>query len=136
MDDSKNASLMSWRSHKARRVTRSVLGAEVLAFVEAVDEAFILRHLINDLIGLTVPIEMYTDSQSIFATVMKANVPQEKRLVIDLASIRESYRNGIIKRIGFVSSKQNLADALTKDVKSERLQDYLATGVLSFDVNE
>ncbi|KAJ8908600.1 hypothetical protein NDN08_005305 [Rhodosorus marinus] len=39
-------------------------------------------------------------AESIFYAVMKASVPQEKGLVVDLASIRESYGNGTIQEIG------------------------------------
>uniref|UniRef100_A0A7S0BSR8 Uncharacterized protein n=1 Tax=Rhodosorus marinus TaxID=101924 RepID=A0A7S0BSR8_9RHOD len=136
MDDSNKASLKSWRSQKARRVTRSVLGAEVLAFVEALDEAYILRHLLNDLLGTCVPIEVYTDSKSIFDTVMKANVPQEKRLVIDLASIRENYRTDETQRIGFVSKQAKPCRCSDKAGEVRAFVGVFDHWNSSFDVNE
>ena len=43
MDDSSKCVQISFKSYKSRRVTRSVLSAEVVAFANLFDDAFALR---------------------------------------------------------------------------------------------
>ena len=56
-----------------------------------------------------------TDSKSIFDTITKLSRVAEKRLIIDISALRQSYSSSEITNIGHVLSEFNLADALTKN---------------------
>lgn len=43
-DSSNRCNILQYRSFKSRRVVRSVIGADVYAFTEAFDAAYILKH--------------------------------------------------------------------------------------------
>jgi hypothetical protein len=61
---------------------------------------------------------------------------REKRLLIDLAVIRQSYRRFEVDNIGFIRTAYNIADPLTKNVNNAVLDTLLETGKLSHPVDE
>jgi hypothetical protein len=113
-DSRGRASLLHFSSTKARRVCRSALTAEALAFVAGVDFALLLKADLQELLGKAVPMLVLTDSEPLFNIITRERLTTEKRLMIDLAAIRESYRNLEISNIGLIASEFNIADALTK----------------------
>ena len=81
-----------WSSHKAKRVSRSVLGSETMAFADSVDMAFMIRHDIQKMMSIKIPILMFTDSLSLFDVITKASTTIEKRLMIDLEVVKKAYQ--------------------------------------------
>jgi Reverse transcriptase (RNA-dependent DNA polymerase) len=121
-DGSGNCNLIRYRSYKARRVTRSILGGEVHAFADAFDEAFVLRHDLELMLGQKVPLKMYTDSKSLFDVVTRATYTAERRLMIDVEATRQAYIRRDIDDIGLLASEHNVADGLTKDMVQTQLK--------------
>jgi len=66
------------------------------------------------MIGQKVPLKMYTDSKSLFDIITKCSHTTEKRLMIDVAAVREGYERFEISDIGFIRSEHNIAVGLTK----------------------
>ena len=66
-----------------------------------------------------------------FEVIAKASYTSEKRILIDLASVREGYRRFDIDDIGLIRSEENLADGLTKETNMERLRNAVWSGTLS-----
>ena len=67
-----NCSFLHYSSSKSKRVCRSTMAAETMAFAEAFDSAFILRHEIEKAIGRKIPLLMLTDSQALFDVLTRA----------------------------------------------------------------
>jgi hypothetical protein len=99
---------------KTRRVTRSILAEELIAFAEAFDRSFVLKSDLKDMLDLKNPIHMYTDSQLLFYVISKGSMTAERRLRIDIALAREGFDRKWISDIALVASLDNLADALAK----------------------
>lgn len=58
MADKENACQpLCWSSQKSKRVTRSVLGSETMAFADAFDMAFVIKHDLQRMINNIVPIQ-------------------------------------------------------------------------------
>lgn len=127
VDDDHNCSVLTWSSVKCRRVTRSVLAAELYAVAHAFDAAFALAHTVGILLGRKVFVNVYTDSRTLFDSIINLCSMTEKRLLIDIACLREAYRNGDISQLCWIRSQYNLADAMTKDKKDSALLDALKT---------
>ena len=51
----------------------------------------------------------------------------EKRLLIDIACLRQAYRSGELANLGWIRSEHNIADALTKDRAQSALLSALRT---------
>jgi hypothetical protein len=126
-DQEGNCALLDYKSMKARRVTRSILAGELIAFAEAFDRSFVLKSDLEDMLNTRIPIRMYTDSQSLFDVISKGSMTAERRLQIDIALAREGFDRRWISDIALVASHDNLADALTKPWTSAGLIDVLKT---------
>ena len=128
IDDSSAAIPISFKSYKSRRVARSVLSAEVIAFADLFDDAFALRSQVEQALQRAVPMHLLTDSKSLFDIISKGSRTSEKRIMFDIHATRESYKNHEISNIGFVRSCDNLADGLTKGNMQNALYKLLQTG--------
>jgi hypothetical protein len=114
-----------WSSHKSRRVTRSVLGSETMAFADAFDMVYALKHDIEMIIKQNVPIVILSVDMN-----TKATTTTEKRLMIDLCVVKQAYECSEVDTIGFVRSEYNPADELTKITRCAILERILSTANL------
>ena len=121
MDDSNKTIPISFKSYKSRRVTRSVLSAEVIAFADLFDDAMAIRSQMEHALQQPVPMHLMTDSKSLFDIISKGSRTSEKRVMLDIHATRQAYQRQEISNIGFVRSEHNLADGLTKEKKQGAL---------------
>ena len=61
-----------------------------------------------------VPTVICTDSRSLYECLVKLGTTTEKRLMIDIMLLRESYKRHEISEIRWIDGKDNPADVLTK----------------------
>ena len=128
LTDKNNAAIpISFKSYKSKRVTRSVLSAEVIAFADLFDQAFTLRSQLEHAINRSVPLHLMTDSKSLFDIISKGSRTSEKRVTLDIHTARQAYQSREISNIGFVRSSDNLADGLTKAKMQKALFNLLQT---------
>ena len=90
-DDDRNSNIIHHTSVKSERVTRSMLGAELFAVVHAFDYGSTLRLTLNKMFGRTISLVLYTDSKSLYDSLVGMTAITEKRLLIDLCMLRQSY---------------------------------------------
>jgi len=66
-DANENLIPIYFKSYKARRVTRSVMGAELITFSDMFDVAYTLGEELRQVIpAAAVPLHLFTDSKSLF----------------------------------------------------------------------
>ena len=128
MDDSSKCLPISFKSYKSRRVTRSVLSAEVSAFADLFDDAFALRSQIEHALRRSVPTHLLTDSKSLFDIISKGSRTSEKRILIEIHATRSAYQAKEISNIKFVRTNDNVADGLTKPKAQMAILDIFRTG--------
>ena len=120
---------LAWEAKKIKRVVKSNLAAETLALVEGLDMAFYLGSILSEIIKVKIPIECYVDNKSLWENTQSTKNVTEKRLRIDLASIKEMIQNGEISAIHWVESSHQLSDCFTKrGVSCEKLLNILKLG--------
>ena len=127
---------MHWSSHKSKRVTRSVLGSETMALADGFDMAYMIKHDIQRMTKTKIPLYILTDSLSLFDVITKLSSTTEKRLLIDLTVVRKAYASHEIEKLGFVRTIYNPADALTKVMRSDALEQILRTARLDLPVHQ
>lgn len=127
MDNSKSAIPVSFKSYKSRRVTRSILSAEVIVFADLFDDAYALRSQMEQVTSSAIPMHLLTDSKSLFDIISKGSRTSEKRIMLDIHSAREAYQAREISNIGYVRSCDNLADGFTKKKMQKALFNLLRT---------
>jgi hypothetical protein len=112
--DDASCCFLDFHSGKARRVARSSMAAETLAFAQAFDAAFALRHQLFEMLGREVPILMHTDSAALFDAITRYKRTTEARLMIDIHAVREAYRRKELHNVALIRSEYNIADAMTR----------------------
>ena len=127
-DTSGRANILHFSSYKSMRIVRSILGGEVYAFADGFDFAFLLRHDLQDIMVLTIPMSMFTDSESLFKVFLKSTTTTEKRLMINIQDNREAYDQSEISDVEWIVSEDNPADGLTKPKRCELFERILDTG--------
>ena len=79
------------------------------------------------------PVTVFVDNKSLFDTVNSTGMITEKRLLVDLAALREMQANRVIN-IEWVSTRQQLADSFTKaGANKQKLISVLCDGKLNFE---
>ena len=129
-DKTGKCNVLHFASYKSRRVCRSFLGAEVYAFADAFDYVYVMKHDLEQILDKRIPLQMFTDSKSLFDVIVKNSTTAERRLMIDIKDVRESYEQLKISNVGFVRSEDNPADALTKAKTCSALNRILSTGLI------
>lgn len=117
MDRFQKSLPLSWNSTRIKRVVRSTLAAETLSLSEGCDTAFFLSNLIDEIFPTNthpfVTVEAITDNQSLHDIVRTTKQIQDKRLRVDVSSIREMAERNEIEVI-WVDKEKQIADVLTK----------------------
>jgi hypothetical protein len=75
------------------------MAGETLAFADAFDNTYILKHDLQRILGQEVPLLMLTDSQALFYVITGCNYTTEKRFMVEFSMIRESYKDRTIKKV-------------------------------------
>lgn len=118
-----HGNLIHWTSVKCKRVTRSALASELYAMVFGADIANVLtttlNMITNQLCINNIPTIKCTDSFSLSECMVKLGRTKEKRLMIDIMAIRQSYERRELSEIRWICGTDNPADALTKENPSK-----------------
>jgi hypothetical protein len=93
-------------------------------------------HDLQKITGKSLEIVILTDSLSLFDVSTKATATTEKRLMIDLAAAKESYKKKEIETIGFVRTEDNPGDVFTKFNRCKMLEEIIRMSVLNHSVEQ
>ncbi|KAI1762534.1 hypothetical protein GGR53DRAFT_521652 [Hypoxylon sp. FL1150] len=78
-----------------------------------------------------VPIVVCTDSYSLYECLVKLGTTKEKRLMIDIMSLRQSYERREINEIRWIHGEDNPADAMTKSNANKALRTFIDNNSLT-----
>lgn len=128
-DASDHSHVLSYGSRESKRAVRSAMAGEMYALTAALDEAFIVRYDLEELYHRHIPLSLFTDSKQAFDVITCATHPTEKRLLIGVAGLRESYNRREVSNLGLVTTENNMADAMTKLKCGSALDCLIKTGI-------
>ena len=104
-----------WQSRKLDRVVGSTLAAEALALIEGAGAAVNIAEIIKQLTGQDkIDIYCYIDNKSLVDSLSSFKQLTDRRLRVDTMGLEEMLELGVIKKLTWVKSEQQLADCLTK----------------------
>ena len=113
-----------------------MLVLEIYRIVGGVNIAKVLNTTINMIIKqlgsehTEIPIVVCTDSYSLYECLVKLGTTKEKRLMIDIMGLRQSYERREIAEIRWIDGKDNPADAITKLNANKSLERLITTNQL------
>ncbi|TIC89475.1 hypothetical protein CH35J_012863 [Colletotrichum higginsianum] len=113
-----NGNIVHCSSTESKCVTRSVLASKVHGMVAGADMAVAIPSTMRILTrkpGMpSTPTVMCTDSYSLHKCLVKLGTTQEKRLMIDIMALRQSYDRREPTEVGWIDGRDNPVDATTK----------------------
>ncbi|KHJ30929.1 hypothetical protein EV44_g4216 [Erysiphe necator] len=77
---------------------------------------------------------MCIDSHSLYDCLVKLDTTKEKRLMVDILCLRQSYERREITEILWIKGEKNLADAMTKAKACDALQKLIETNKLDIEL--
>ncbi|EED17240.1 hypothetical protein TSTA_022940 [Talaromyces stipitatus ATCC 10500] len=80
------------------------------------------------------PVVVCTDSYSLYECLTKLGTTKEKRLMIDLMALRQSYERHEIDEIRWIHGDDNPADAFTKSNPNKALRDFVGSNKVTIQV--
>jgi hypothetical protein len=139
-DGDNNANIIHWQSVKCHRVTRSVLAAELYALSAGFDASATLKSTIDQIIpacpqGIGIPLTLCVDSRSLYDCLVRLGTTHEKRLMVDILCLRQSYERREIAEIVWIPGNENPADAMTKEKACDALQRLIDTNKVDINAN-
>jgi hypothetical protein len=106
-----------------------VLALEIYGMVGGVDMALAMNSTIQMIVQqLDIPpppIIMCTDSYSLYECLVKLVTTKEKRLIINIIALRQSYERRELTEVQWINRQDNPADAITKATPNKILQEFL-----------
>jgi hypothetical protein len=123
--------VIGYSSTKCKRVTRAVLASELYSMVAGVDMAVSLSMTYAKIclqLGIdNFPVVVCTDSFSLYECLVKLGTTKEKRLMIDIMALRQSYERRELSEVRWIEGNSNPADAMTKPTPNRALEEMVST---------
>ena len=138
MDNNNNDNIIHWSSIKCKRVTRSVLASELYAMAYGFDSGTAIKSTISKILQTKKPLPLIicTDSKSLYDCLVKLGTTREKRLMIDIMSLRQSYERREIAEVKWIDGNTNPADAMTKSRPCQALKNLIETNKIELKASE
>ena len=133
-DGSNKTNLIHWSSTKCKKITRNVLIAELFAMTQKFDVASILKSFIEEILQISLSMIICTDFKSLYDCLVRLDSTIEKRLIIDIMCLRESYERKKITEIKWIDENNNPADAMTKSNFCRALEDLINSNTIKFQI--
>ena len=91
------------------------------------DTTCAIKHTLDSAVQTQIPITICIDSFSLYECLVKLGTTHEKRLMIDIMAIRQSYERREIAEIMWITRESNPADAMTKHSSNTALERIVDT---------
>ncbi|KAI1007171.1 hypothetical protein K3495_g1047 [Podosphaera aphanis] len=88
-DKNNKANIIHWSSTKCKRITRSVLAAELYGIANGFDIGTSIKLTLDEILEDQISPVLCTDPKSLYDCLVKLGITQEKRLMIDLVCLRQ-----------------------------------------------
>ncbi len=80
-------------------MTRSVLAAELFAMIHDFDVDSVLKAILTKMLDVFIPLTLVIDSKSLYDCLVRLEITVEKRLMMNVMILRQSYEKREITEI-------------------------------------
>jgi hypothetical protein len=127
-DKNNRANILHWSLTKCKWVTRSVLASELYGVAHGFDVGAAIKGAIENIMKIkNLLLVLCTDSKSLYECLVKLSTTQEKRLMIDIMCLRQSYERREIAEVLWIDGDDNPANAMTKAHPCQALRNLVDT---------
>lgn len=128
-DKDGRSNILQYQRSKSRRVTRSVLVAELFAIIATFHAASALKITLEEIYSRKVDMVMCIDSKSLFDLLVGITYPTEKRLLNVLKGLTEAYDIREIDVVVWILSVSHRRVDKEKDMRSANTTNGIREGV-------
>ena len=115
----KDASIISWKSGKVKRIVSQSYDAEVLALSEGLEQALVLKDLLMDMTGCSsemLTIESFCDNADTIKALAGTKQYKKGNLIgLEVHKIKQMEERGEVKPVRWLPGSYQIADCLTKE---------------------
>ncbi len=114
--------IIHWFSIKCKRMTRSVLAVELFVMIHDFDVDSILKSILIKMLVIDIFLILIIDSKFLYDCLIWLNIIVEKRLMIDVMTLRQFYERREITEIIWIHDINNSVDSMIKIKSSTALK--------------
>lgn len=114
VNNDNKANIIYWLSIKCKRITRSILASKLYAIVYRFLIRAMLKFTIECILAQSVLIILCTNPKLSYNCLVKLGTTQEKRLIVDIMCLQQSYERWKIMEIRWIDGNSSLANAIAK----------------------
>jgi hypothetical protein len=131
LTDDVKANIIHWFFIKCKRMIRSVLAAKLYAMTNEFDAGSVIKSIIQRILNvLSLSMILLTDSRSLYDCLVKLGITIEKRLMMNLMCLRQSYERREIAEIRWIDENINSIYAMTKINSCQTLTKLIDTNII------
>jgi hypothetical protein len=135
-DSINTTNILHWFSIKCKRITRSVLTAELFAMVHDFDVDSVLKATLTKMLRILISLILIIDSKFLYDCLVRLEITVEKRLMMNVMTLRQCYERREITEIKWVHEANNSADFMTKFKSSSALRTVIDINQINLDTTE
>jgi hypothetical protein len=136
--DDSHANILHWSSIKCKKVTRSVLAAELFVMIHDFDVDSVLKSILIKMLDKKtfISLILITDSKFLYDCLIRLNIIVEKRLMIDVMILRQFYERREITEMIWIHDINNSVDSMIKTKLSSTLKTMIDTNKIDLNITE
>jgi hypothetical protein len=136
LTNSKHVNIIYWLSIKCKRVTRSVLAAELYALAHDFDLDAAFKATLSAILDHFVSLIFCIDSKSLYDYLIKFDTTQKKRFMISVMSLWQLYERRKITKIKWIHEINNSIDSMIKSKAFSILKTLIDINTINMNINE
>lgn len=105
-----------------KQVTQNILVTELYGMTHGFDIRAVIKVTLGKFLQVEIPLVFYTDLKFLYDFPVKLETNQGKNLMIDVMSLRQSYKRRKVTEIKWMYGYNNLADLMSKSKASSILK--------------
>jgi hypothetical protein len=113
IDASNTTNILHWSSVKCKKVTRSVLAAELYAMIYDFDVDLMLKSILTKMFDVLISLILVTNSKSLYDCLVRLDIIVEKSLIINVIILRQNYKWREIIKVKWISDDHNPSNSIT-----------------------
>jgi hypothetical protein len=138
IDSINTANILHWFSIKCKRITRNVLTIELFAMIHDFDVDSMLKIILIKMLSLKISISLIfvIDSKFLYDCFVRLKITVEKRLMMNVMILRQSYERREITEIKWIHESNNSVDSMTKSKSFSALKTIIDINRINLDTIE
>ncbi len=113
-----------------------MLTVELFAMIHDFDVDFVLKVILTKMIDILISLILITNSKLIYDCLIRLEITVEKRLMIDVMTLRQCYERREITEVKWIHETNNSIDSMIKTKSSTVLKTMIDINKINLDTIE